>query len=85
MKQYNNWEEIDKDTDGLVTSLTYIVLFVNDQVYNYALNIYDSCRNTPYYRRGVKKNIKRIEKDSWNRTIQTFAGLRMSMLKRLRL
>ena len=62
MKQYNNWEEIDKDTDGLVTSLTYIVLFVNDQVYNYALNIYDSCRNTPYYRRGVKKNIKRIEK-----------------------
>ena len=60
MKQYNNWEEIDKDTDGLVTSLTYIVLFVNDQVYNYALNIYDSCRNTPYYRRGVKKNI--IEK-----------------------
>ena len=30
MKQYNNWEEIDKDTDGLVTSLTYIVLFVND-------------------------------------------------------
>ena len=61
MKQYNNWEEIDKDTDGLVTSLTYIVLFVNDQVYNYALNIYDSC------------------------TIQTFAGLRMSMLKRLRL
>lgn len=40
MKQYNNWEEIDKDTDGLVTSLTYIVLFVNDQVYNYALNIY---------------------------------------------
>ena len=50
MKQYNNWEEIDKDTDGLVTLLTYIVLFVNDQVYNYALNIYDSCRNTPYYR-----------------------------------
>ena len=78
MKQYNNWEEIDKDTDGLVTSLTYIVLFVNDQVYNYALNIYDSCRNTPYYRRGVKKNIN-------DRTIQTFAGLRMSMLKRLRL
>lgn len=31
MKQYNNWEEIDKDTDGLVTSLTYIVLFVNDK------------------------------------------------------
>lgn len=58
MKQYNNWEEIDKDTDGLVTSLTYIVLFVNDQVYNYALNIYDSCRNTPYYR----QEHKRIEK-----------------------
>ena len=41
MKQYNNWEEIDKDTDGLVTSLTYIVLFVNDQIYNYALRSYE--------------------------------------------
>ena len=57
MKQYYNCEEIDKDTDGLVTSLTYIVLFVNDQVYNYALNIYDSCSKTTYYSRGVKKNI----------------------------
>ena len=68
MKQYNNWEEIDKDTDGLVTSLTYIVLFVNDQVYNYALNIYDSCRNTPYYRRGVKKNINELKRfmESYN-------------------
>lgn len=30
MKQYNDWEEIDKDTNGLVTSLTYMVLFLTD-------------------------------------------------------
>lgn len=39
MKQYNDWEEIDKDTNGLVTSLTYMVLFVNDQVYNYTVSL----------------------------------------------
>lgn len=82
MKQYNNWEEIDKDTDGLVTSLTYIVLFVNDQVYNYALNIYDSCRNTPYYRRGVKKNINELKRfmESYNTNICRIANVNVETL-----
>ena len=39
MKHYNSWDEIDQDTGGLVTSLTYIVLFLNDQVYNSTIEL----------------------------------------------
>ena len=55
MKKYNSWDEIDKDTNGLVTSLTYIVLFVNDQVYNYAFELKDLIKATPYYRQEARK------------------------------
>ena len=62
MKQYNSWDEIDRDTGGLVTSLTYIVLFVNDQVYNSAYELRDKIKNTPYYKHVVKKNMNAIYK-----------------------
>lgn len=55
MKNYSNWQEIDNDTNGLVTSLTYIALFLNDQVYNSSIDLYENCKITPYYRHGVKK------------------------------
>lgn len=49
MRQYNDWEEIDKDTNGLVTSLTYMVLFVNDQAYNYTVSLMEAIRNSEHY------------------------------------
>lgn len=49
MRQYNDWEEIDKDTNGLVTSLTYMILFVNDQVYNYTVSLMEAMRNSEHY------------------------------------
>lgn len=45
--KYNSWTDIDEASGGLVTSMTYIVLFVNDQVYNAALELKDAIRKTP--------------------------------------
>lgn len=58
MKQYNDWEEIDKDTNGLVTSLTYMVLFLNDQVYNYTVSLMEAIRNSEHYRHNAKRTAK---------------------------
>lgn len=55
MRQYNDWEEIDKDTNGLVTSLTYMVLFVNDQVYNYTVSLMEAIRGSEHYRHKAKR------------------------------
>ena len=56
MKQYNSWDEIDKDTGGLVTSLTYIVLFVNDQVYNFEMQLSDHIKGCGLYRQMAAYN-----------------------------
>lgn len=71
MKQYNDWEEIDKDTNGLVTSLTYMVLFVNDQVYNYTVSLMEAMRNSEHYRHNAKRTANAIEKeiDAYNTNI----------------
>lgn len=50
MKHYNSWDEIDQDTGGLVTSLTYIVLFLNDQVYNSTIELKDNIKGTSFYK-----------------------------------
>lgn len=57
MKQYNSWNEIDQDTGGLVTSLTYIVLFLNDQVYNSTIELRDNIKDTSFYKHEVKKHV----------------------------
>ena len=82
MKQYNSWDEIDKDTGGLVTSLTYIVLFVNDQVYNSAYELRDKIKNTPYYKHAVKKNVNAIYKcmSSYKTRIQSVAKVNVEAL-----
>ncbi|REC35424.1 hypothetical protein [Parabacteroides distasonis] len=63
MRQYNDWEEIDKDTNGLVTSLTYMVLFVNDQVYNYTVSLMEAIRNSEHYRHNAKRTANVIERE----------------------
>lgn len=71
MRQYNDWEEIDKDTNGLVTSLTYMILFVNDQVYNYTVSLMEAMRNSEHYRHNAKRTANAIEKeiDAYNTNI----------------
>lgn len=63
MRQYNDWDEIDKDTNGLVTSITYMVLFINDQVYNYTVSLMEAVRHSDLYRHGVKRLSNSIERE----------------------
>ena len=89
MRQYNDWEEIDKDTNGLVTSLTYMVLFVNDQAYNYTVSLMEAIRNSEHYRHNAKRTANAIEKeiDAYNTNIfriakankEAFAEITQSM------
>lgn len=63
MKTYNNWDDIDRDTQGLVTSLTYMVLFLNDQVYNYSVSLMEAIRKSNHYRHAAKKMANGIERE----------------------
>lgn len=71
--KYNSWEDIDQGTGGLVTSLTYIVLFLNDQVYNSVLQLRDEIRITPFYKQEVKKNVNDLYK--YMRSYNTNIGI----------
>ena len=77
MKQYNSWDEIDKDTGGLVTSLTYIVLFVNDQVYNFEMQLSDHIKGCGLYRQKVKMLVNSMDRQmaAYNRQICRTAGV----------
>lgn len=77
MKQYNSWDEIDKDTGGLVTSLTYIVLFVNDQVYNFEMQLSNHIKGCGLYRQKVKMLINNMDRQmaAYNRQICRIAGV----------
>lgn len=37
MKRHKDWLEIEDETNNLVSALTYVILFMNDQVYNHIL------------------------------------------------
>ena len=63
MKNYNNWDDIDRDTQGLVTSTTYMVLFLNDQVYNYSISLMEAIRKSNHYRHTSKKMSNEIERE----------------------
>lgn len=77
MKKYNSWDEIDKDTGGLVTSLTYIVLFINDQVYNFEMQLSDHIKGCRLYRQKVKMLVNSMDRQmaAYNRQICRTAGV----------
>lgn len=78
MKQYNSWQEIDEDTNGLVASLTYMVLFVNDQVYNYSVSLMEAIRNIRHYRHAPKRTANMMERsiDAYNTKVFRIASER---------
>ncbi|MEG2282957.1 MAG: hypothetical protein RSB93_06980, partial [Rikenellaceae bacterium] len=86
---FNSWTEIDQETNGLVSSLTYVVLFVNDQVYNYSLMLGEELKNSPFYRHEAKRLFNDIMKcvDNYNTNIfrtvkvnaEAFADITQSM------
>ena len=80
MKHYNSWDEIDQDTGGLVTSLTYIVLFLNDQVYNSTIELRDNIKNTSFYKH--EKHVNDLYKfmRSYNTNIGITANINQEAL-----
>lgn len=84
-----SWTDINSETEGLVTCLTYIVLFVNDQVYNYSLMLGEELKKSPLYRHRSKKLFNEMKKsvDGYNTNIfriakvnaEEFADITQSM------
>lgn len=56
-KEENIFCDIDNKANGLLTNLTYVVLFLNDQAYNYAMRLLDDIKKTKYYRQGAKMTV----------------------------
>lgn len=61
MATINTWQEIDEASNGLVTNLTYVALFLNDQIYNYSLLLYEEMKKTSFYRQKAKKLTNEIK------------------------
>jgi hypothetical protein len=59
-KEENIFCDIDNKANGLLTNLTYVVLFLNDQAYNYAMRLLDDIKKTKYYRQGAKMTVNEI-------------------------
>lgn len=84
-----DWTDIDNETEGLVTCLTYVVLFVNDQVYNYSLMLGEELKKSPLYRHSAKKLFNEMKRsvDGYNTNIfqiakvnaEVFADITQSM------
>lgn len=50
----------DNQTNGLATNLTYAILFLNDQVYNYTYQLLDDIKKTKYYRQEIKRIVNEM-------------------------
>lgn len=82
MKKYSSWDEIDKDTGGLVTSLTYIVLFINDQVYNFEMQLSDHIKGCGFYRQKIKMLVNKMDRQmaAYNKQISLTAGVNVEAM-----
>ena len=80
--KYNTWEEIDRETNGLVTSLTYTVLFINDQVYNFEMQLSDHIKKCGFYRQKVMMLVNKMDRHlaSYNRQICRTAGVNVEAM-----
>lgn len=58
-----SWEQMDKMTEGMVSSFTYLVLFINDQIYAADMEINEVLPNDPeLYRGSARKTYARLHK-----------------------
>lgn len=60
---YKSWQELDEYTKGLVTLLTFSILYINDEVYDYQVRLKEVFLKSGYYRFTGKYLYKRIEKN----------------------
>lgn len=58
----NNIDSLEEQTHNLFTSLTYIVLFLNDQVDNYSVALKQDIEKRSYYKGKIKQYHKKLVK-----------------------
>lgn len=82
LKRHKNWQEIDDETNSLVSALTYVILFMNDQVYNHILMLEEVLKPSKLYRQKTKNvfNIMNSEIKSYNNRICNIAGKQSDIL-----
>lgn len=82
MKRHKDWQEIEDETNNLVSALTYIILFMNDQVYNHILILEEVLKPSKLYRQRTKYVFNTMESDikSYNSRICNIAGVQSDIL-----
>lgn len=60
---YKSWQEIDEKMNGLVTLLTFSILYINDEVYDYQVRLREVFSKSKYYRFTGKYLYNKIEKN----------------------
>lgn len=76
----DNWEALDKKTNGKVTAFTYIVLWLHDRVYSHSTDLYYEVRKSKYYRHAVKKTVNEIYNEASVACNENFSILGKSAL-----
>lgn len=81
-QRHKAWQEIEDETNNLVSALTYIILFMNDQVYNHILILEDVLKPSKLYRQKTKYVFNIMDSDikSYNSRICNIAGIQSDIL-----
>lgn len=75
-KRMSDWEQVEKDSKGLVSMLTYIALFINDQIYGYYADMSEVMKKSGLNRHMAKKLFRDMGREirSYNSTINSAMG-----------
>lgn len=78
-----SWEEMDRKSGGMVSSFTYIILFLNDQIYASDMELNEILPgDKDLYRGGVRKTYARLHKSvaSFQTVNNSYLGKEASFL-----
>lgn len=75
-KHMSDWEQVEKDSKGLVSMLTYIALFINDQIYGYYADMSEVMNKSGLNRHMAKKLFRDMGREirSYNQTVNSAIG-----------
>ena len=75
-KHMKDWEAVEKDSNGLVSLLTYISLFINDQIYGYYADMSEVMNKSGLNRHMAKKLFRDMGREirSYNSMINSAMG-----------
>ena len=62
-KDINSWEDMENDSNGLVGALTYITLFLNDQIAGYMFELEEKLTGSKLYKHSTKKYFNEMKRE----------------------